>query len=118
MGYSCLEQPTSWPKNRSSREVRLRGRASGAQHDGDRCHRSPCARVFSGQLGKTGRTLLVCGARQQPARMLAQAEFIDHLGKENILPHVQAGLQRARKVNTTFEGLGKEIAADLERAAL
>ncbi len=74
--------------------------------------------LFSDRLRKTGRTLLVCGAREQPARMLKQAEFIRHLGKENILPHVEAALERAREVNMTFEGLGKEIAADFERAAL
>jgi sulfate permease, SulP family len=74
--------------------------------------------VFSDRLRKTGRTLLLCGAREQPARMLEQAEFVRHLGGENILPHVEAALNRAREVNTTFEGLGKEIAADLQRAAL
>ena len=74
--------------------------------------------ILSDRLRKTGRTLLVCGAREQPARMLEQAEFVRHLGEENILPHVQAALTRAREVNTTFEGLGKEIAADLQRAAL
>ncbi len=74
--------------------------------------------VFSDRLRKTGRTLLVCGAREQPAQMLEQAEFVGHLGKENILPHVQAALARAQEVNTTFEGLGKEIAADFQRAAL
>jgi SulP family sulfate permease len=74
--------------------------------------------LFSDRLRKTGRTLLVCGAREQPARMLQQAEFIRHIGKENILPHVEAALERAREVNNTFEGLGKEIAADFERAAL
>ena len=74
--------------------------------------------LFSDRLRKTGRTLLICGAREQPARMLKQAEFIRHLGKENILPNVEAALNRAREVNTTFEGLGKEIGADLQRAAL
>jgi SulP family sulfate permease len=74
--------------------------------------------VFSDRLRKTGRTLLICGAREQPARMLKQAEFVHHLGRENILPHVQAALSRAREVNTSFEGLGNEIAADLSRAAL
>jgi SulP family sulfate permease len=74
--------------------------------------------VFSDRLRKTGRTLLLCGAREQPARMLEQAEFVRHLGRENILPHVEAALNRAREVNTSFEGLGKEIASDLERAAL
>ena len=74
--------------------------------------------VFSDQLRKTGRTLLLCGAREQPARMLEQAEFVRHLGRENILPHVEAALNRAREVNTSFEGLGKEIAADFRHAAL
>src|SRR5271156_3524118 len=48
--------------------------------------------VFSDRLRKTGRTLLLCGAREQPARMLEQAEFVRHLGRENILPHVEAAL--------------------------
>ena len=74
--------------------------------------------VFSDRLRKTGRTLLLCGAREQPARMLEQAEFIRHLGRENILPHVEAALNRAREVNTSFEGLGTEIAADFRHAAL
>jgi SulP family sulfate permease len=75
-------------------------------------------KVFSDRLRKTGRTLLLCGAREQPARMLEQAEFVRHLGRENILPHVEAALNRAREVNTSFEGLGKEIAADFRHAAL
>jgi SulP family sulfate permease len=74
--------------------------------------------VFSDRLGKTGRTLLVCGAREQPARMLDQAEFVRRIGKENILPDVQAALTRAMEVSTSFGGLGKEIAADLRRAPL
>jgi SulP family sulfate permease len=56
-------------------------------------------KVFSDRLRKTGRTLLLCGAREQPAQMLEQAEFVRHLGRENILPHVQAALQRAREVH-------------------
>jgi SulP family sulfate permease len=74
--------------------------------------------VFSDRLRKTGRTLLVCGAREQPSRMLDRAEFVRHIGKENILPDVQSALSRAREVNTSFEGLGNEIAVDLRRAAL
>jgi sulfate permease, SulP family len=55
--------------------------------------------VFSDRLRKTGRTLLLCGAREQPAKMLEQAEFVGHLGRENILPHVYAALNRAREVH-------------------
>jgi SulP family sulfate permease len=75
-------------------------------------------KVFSDRLKKTGRTLLLCGAREQPASMLKQAEFVGHLGEENILPNVSAAIDRATEVFSSFDGLGKEVAADLERAAL
>ncbi len=52
--------------------------------------------IFADQLRKTGRTLLLCGAREQPAFMLQQPEFVRRIGKENILPHVQAALERAK----------------------
>jgi sulfate permease, SulP family len=73
---------------------------------------------FSDRLRKTGRTLLLCGARAQPAGMLKQAGFIRHIGRENILPHVQSALDRAREIATSFEGIGKEVAADMQRAPL
>jgi SulP family sulfate permease len=47
------------------------------------------------RLKKSGRTMLLCGARRQPARFLHRAEFVDHVGKDNILPHVEAALVRA-----------------------
>ena len=53
---------------------------------------------LSDRLKKSDRTLLLCGARHQPARFLAQAEFVDHVGEENILPHVQAALSRAAQL--------------------
>ena len=57
-------------------------------------------------------------AREQPGRMLEQADFVGHIGKENILPHVQAALDRAKELKASFEGLGTEIAEDLRKAAL
>jgi SulP family sulfate permease len=51
------------------------------------------------RLKKSDRTLLLCGAREQPARLLKKAEFIEHVGMANILPHVSAALERARQVN-------------------
>jgi SulP family sulfate permease len=53
---------------------------------------------FSDRLKKSGRILLLCGARHQPARFLDQAEFVEHVGQENILPHVEAALQRAQEI--------------------
>jgi SulP family sulfate permease len=73
---------------------------------------------LSDRLRKTGRTLLLCGAREQPAIMLRQANFIRHIGKENILPHVKAALDRAQEISTSFEGIGKEVASEMQRSAL
>ena len=52
-------------------------------------------------LRVTGRTLLLCGARSQPAQLLRQSSFLQYLGEENMLPHVEAALSRAREV---YEG--------------
>ena len=73
---------------------------------------------LSDRLKRSGRTLLLCGARDQPAALLEQADFVDHVGKENILPHVQAALQRAHQIWTRFHGVGERAARDLERASL
>jgi SulP family sulfate permease len=74
--------------------------------------------VFADRLRKSGRTLLLCGARDQPAQLLRKAAFIEHLGRENILPHVEAALQRARQINAEFGGVGQEMADDFRRSSL
>ena len=48
------------------------------------------------RLHKTDRHVLVCGARRQPRTMLERADFVSVIGQENILPHVDAALARAR----------------------
>lgn len=68
---------------------------------------------FSERLHKSGRTLLVCGARHQPAQLLARTDFVECIGRENVLPHVQAALERARELSAAFDGTGPEIASDL-----
>jgi SulP family sulfate permease len=54
------------------------------------------------KLHASGRTLILCGARQQPAKLIQQAEFEEVVGRENICEHVQAALRRAEDV---FEGV-------------
>ncbi len=51
---------------------------------------------FAERLRRTGRTLLLCGARDQPARLIGRSAFLQRVGAENVLPHVQAALERAR----------------------
>lgn len=50
------------------------------------------------QLHASGRTLLLCGAREQPARLMRQAEFEQHVGAENICESIEAALNRARQI--------------------
>jgi len=54
------------------------------------------------QLHASKRTLILCGAREQPATLIHQAEFEHVLGPENICDNVQDALQRAEEV---YEGL-------------
>jgi SulP family sulfate permease len=50
-------------------------------------------------LHRTKRTLILCGAPKQPARLMRQAEFHEHVGVENICPNIAAALQRAATVH-------------------
>ena len=60
------------------------------------------------QLHASKRTLLLCGAREQPAQLMHQAEFEDVVGRENICGNVQEALRRAEEI---FEHLEAEHAA-------
>ncbi len=51
------------------------------------------------ELQATGRTLILCGAREQPLKIIQQAKFERLIGRENICENVQAGLKRAREVH-------------------
>ena len=59
-------------------------------------------------LHATKRTLILCGAREQPARLIHQADFEDVVGAENICENVQEALRRAEEV---FERLEAKSAA-------
>jgi SulP family sulfate permease len=50
------------------------------------------------QLHDSGRTLILCGAREQPAQLIHQAEFEDVVGRENICANVDQALRRAEDV--------------------
>lgn len=56
------------------------------------------------KLHATGRTVILCGAMEQPARLMHQAEFEQHVGRENICKNIQRALARAAEVfQTTTE---------------
>jgi SulP family sulfate permease len=60
-------------------------------------------------LQKSGRTLILCGAREQPARLIAQAEFEEHVGAENICPNVEAALERAQMIYLESQELKRQF---------
>jgi len=48
------------------------------------------------QVHASGRELVLCGAREQPARLMDRAEFQQHIGSENMCNSIAAALDRAR----------------------
>ncbi len=58
------------------------------------------------QLHASKRTLILCGAREQPAQLIHQAEFAEVIGEENICDNVQDALRRAEEV---YEGLERKF---------
>lgn len=57
--------------------------------------------TFAKQLRASGRALILCGAMQQPSKLLQGARFVENLGQENIMPNVQAALDRAKELYET-----------------
>ncbi len=49
------------------------------------------------------RTLILCGAREQPSQLIHQAEFAEVIGEENICDNVQDALRRAEEVYERLE---------------
>jgi sulfate permease, SulP family len=50
------------------------------------------------RLRAADRTLILCGAREQPAAVMKQAQFHQHVGDANICPNIEAALNRAADV--------------------
>lgn len=50
------------------------------------------------QIHESGRELILCGARDQPWKLMHQAEFEQHVGSENMCRSIEEALSRARLV--------------------
>jgi SulP family sulfate permease len=55
--------------------------------------------TFAKRLHESGRTMLLCGAMQQPSRLLQGQRFVDRVGRENMMPNIQAALERAKELH-------------------
>jgi sulfate permease, SulP family len=56
-------------------------------------------RDLADQIHSSGRALLLCGAREQPAQLMKQAEFERHIGSRNVCPSIQDALARAKELH-------------------
>jgi sulfate permease, SulP family len=50
------------------------------------------------EIHSTGRTLLLCGAREQPSQLMHQAEFERHVGELNIVPSITDAIRRSNEL--------------------
>jgi len=73
---------------------------------------------FSRRLHMVGKTLLLCGAREQPSKLIQRSDLLDEVGTNNVLPNIQAALQRACQIQSDFEGIGRELALEMESRPL
>ena len=61
--------------------------------------------TFAMRLHESGRTMLLCGAMEQPSKLLNGPRFLDRVGRENIMPNIQAALDRAKEIHAAQEAL-------------
>src|SRR5262249_55211811 len=54
------------------------------------------------RLHAGGRELIMCGAPKQPAALMEQAEFHDHVGARNICPNILRALERAAELHALY----------------
>jgi SulP family sulfate permease len=55
---------------------------------------------LSERLSRSGRTLIVCGTRDQPASVMRQAGFPEHIGQQNFCTSIASALKRAAEIQT------------------
>ncbi len=60
--------------------------------------------TFAQRLSDSGRSLILCGAMEQPSRLLQQPRFIARVGSENIVLNIQAALDRAQALDALHHG--------------
>ena len=61
---------------------------------------------------ESGRGLILCGAREQPARLMHQAEFEEHVGSGNICPSISEALERAKVLYQEIEQRNLQAVGD------
>lgn len=71
---------------------------------------------FYEKLHESGRTLLLCGTRGQPKRLIYTSNLPRVIGARNILPNIRSAIHRAEVIHDRFGGIGEEAAEGLSEA--
>ncbi|HEX5472266.1 MAG TPA: SulP family inorganic anion transporter [Lacipirellulaceae bacterium] len=58
---------------------------------------------LANRLLSSGRSLVICGAQQQPLELIQRSKLMMLLGKRDIQPHLDAALQRAAIIHGGFD---------------
>jgi sulfate permease, SulP family len=53
---------------------------------------------LAGRLHKHGKHLILSGPHTQPLFAMEKAGLLDRLGRDNVQPHIDAALERARNI--------------------
>jgi sulfate permease, SulP family len=64
-------------------------------------------------IHESGRGLILCGAREQPARLMRQAEFEEHVDVGNICPSIAAALGRAKVLHEEIQLRGLQRVSEV-----
>ena len=65
--------------------------------------------TFAKRLQASKRALVLCGAMEQPSKLLHASRFLDCIGRENIMPNVQAALDRARAIYAEMQAVSSDL---------
>lgn len=71
---------------------------------------------FATVIQASGRSVIICGMRGQPRRLIHTSSLPRIIGIRNILPNIRSALGRAEDLHERFNGLGEETAAVLTEA--
>jgi sulfate permease, SulP family len=63
------------------------------------------------QLHESRRSLILCGAREQPSQLMRQAEFERHVGAENICESISDALHRAAEIYESARSAKAEMSS-------
>jgi len=63
------------------------------------------------EVHASGRSLVFCGAREQPAKLMQKEEFVRRVGRENICPNIGNAIDRARQImeSTTLDTIASSV---------